>query len=109
MDRGAIHDGPLQLDNAMLLPFNDEPSFVHKVAEEMKSVESMEESYPGFPWTCYGPLDPGKTESLELRHEEAGTKGHRYLLCASYLPGYLVEQKTWGKYTLPQSLPRLPI
>lgn len=97
MVKDAIRDGPLKLDNPMLLPFNDGPYLVYERRRGIESLESTEESYPGFPWTHYGPLDPGKTEDLELHHDEAGTRGHRYLLCAPYLPGFLVQKKECGK------------
>lgn len=64
----------------------------------------FEPQRPGFPWTSYGPLNPETTEDLELPDNEAEGKGHRYLLCAPCLPGFLTEKKKWGKHEATPSI-----
>ncbi|KAK2603342.1 hypothetical protein N8I77_009806 [Diaporthe amygdali] len=96
VDRGGIRDGLLELHNAMLLPFNDELHYVREKRKEIADSEYLDPTYPGFPWASYGPLDPENIEDLELPDDQAEGKGHRYLVCAPYLPGFLIKHKNWA-------------
>lgn len=104
MDRGAIRCGELEQRSEMLLPFVEKTEVLRRKEKAMEWTESNECDYPGFPWKCYGPLDPDAIEDLELPENQAEGPGHRYLLCSPYLPGFLVKQKDWGKHRTASSV-----
>jgi hypothetical protein len=97
VDRNGIRDGLLNPDNKML-PFNDEPDYLRARREDLEFLEALERQCPSLPWSSYSKLNPEMIEDLELPGEPAEGKGHRYLLCAPYLPGFFIKEKKWGKH-----------
>lgn len=98
MDRGGIDDSLLKLHDASLIPFNDEPGWVEERRKEIEHLERFERNPPNCPWACSGPFDPEMIEDLDLPDDHAEGKEHRYLVCAPYLPAFLIERKDWGKH-----------
>lgn len=95
VDRNGIRDGLLNPDNKML-PFNDEPDYLRARREDLEFLEALERQCPSLPWSSYSKLNPEMIEDLELPGEPAEGKGHRYLLCAPYLPGFFIKEKKWA-------------
>ena len=90
----------LVLHDAGLFPFNGNLDDGSETSESPEFRDRMTRKKPEYPGTCYdGPLDPDKIADLELPDGQAEGKGQRYLLCAPYLPGFLVKNKQCGKHS----------